>query len=56
MSPRISSGDIVVIHETPDIVNSDSKICASQIPDGIILKKLQIDEEKKRVINLMIKE
>ena len=50
MSPRISNGDIVVIHESQDMINLDGKICACQTPDGITLKKVQFDEEKKRVI------
>jgi len=50
MSPRISDGDIVVIHESPDIINLDGKICACQTPDGITLKKVQFDVEKKRVL------
>ncbi|MCF7861581.1 helix-turn-helix domain-containing protein [Candidatus Woesearchaeota archaeon] len=50
MSPRISDGDIVVIHESADIHNLNGKICACQTPDGITLKKLQLDEEKKRVL------
>jgi len=50
MSPRISNGDFVVIHETLDMLNLNGKICACQTPDGITLKKLQLDEEKKRVL------
>jgi SOS-response transcriptional repressor LexA len=30
--------------------NYDDKKCACQTPDGITLKKLQLDEEKKRVL------
>jgi SOS-response transcriptional repressor LexA len=50
MYPRIFDGDIVVIHESTDLLNLNGKICACQTPDGITLKKLQLDEEKKRII------
>jgi len=50
MSPRVSDGDIVVIHESSDLLNLNGKIFACQTPDGITLKKLQLDEEKKRVL------
>ncbi|KQC06160.1 MAG: hypothetical protein APR54_07635 [Candidatus Cloacimonas sp. SDB] len=50
MTPRISDGDIVIIHETPDMGKLDGKICACQTPDGITLKKVQFNPEKKRVI------
>ena len=50
MAPKISNGDIVVIHETQDIINLNGKICACQTSDGIILKQLQFDKEKKRII------
>ena len=44
------NGDIVVIHERQNIINFNGKICACQTSDGIILKKLQFDSEKKRII------
>jgi SOS-response transcriptional repressor LexA len=47
---EFSNSVIVVIHETPDMVNLDGKICACQTPDGITLKKVQFDAEKKRVL------
>ncbi|MCD4817572.1 MAG: helix-turn-helix domain-containing protein [Candidatus Cloacimonetes bacterium] len=50
MVPRISNGDIVVIHERHDIDNLNGKICACQTPDGITHKKLQLDSEKRRII------
>ena len=50
MSPRISDGDIVLIHESSDLLNLNGKLCACQTSDGITLKKLQLDEEKKRVL------
>ena len=50
MVPRISNGDIVVIHESPDMLNLNGKICTCQTSDDITLKKVQFDAEKKRVI------
>lgn len=50
MAPKILHEDIVVIHERQDIVNLNGKICACQTADGITLKKVQFDSEKKRVI------
>jgi SOS-response transcriptional repressor LexA len=50
MEPKIMHGDIVVIKESMDIPCLDGKISACQTPDGVTLKKLQFDNEKKRVI------
>ncbi|MCD4650246.1 MAG: LexA family transcriptional regulator [Candidatus Cloacimonetes bacterium] len=50
MSPKIMNGDIVVIHERQDIVNLHRKICACQTPDGVTLKKVQFDSDKKRIL------
>ncbi len=50
MYPKIMHGDVVVIKENIDVISLDSKVCACQTPEGVTLKKLQFDKEKKRVI------
>ena len=50
MSPKIMHGDVVVIKESIDIPSLNGKISACQTPEGVTLKKLQFDKEKKRVI------
>ncbi len=50
MAPKIMNGDVVIIHERNDVLNLDGKICACQTPDGVTLKKLQFDGDKRRVL------
>ena len=50
MPPKIDYGDVVVIKESIDIPLLNGKVCACQTPEGVTLKKLQFDNEKKRII------
>lgn len=43
-------GDGVVIKESIDIPSLNGKISACQTPEGVKLKKVQFDKEKKRVM------
>ncbi len=50
MYPKIMHSDVVVIKENIGVISLDSKVCACPTHEGVTLKKLQFDKEKKRVI------